>query len=358
LKTRHRIALLALIPTLLALIALGTAARGASACTTFCLRGGGEVLFGRNYDWEVGDGLVLVNKRGVAKTALPVTGARPATWTSRFGSVTFNQYGREVPTGGMNEAGLVVELMWLDVTRYSPPDRRPAIGALEWIQYQLDVSGKVEDVLKAAAAVRIDSEQPIHYLVCDRTGACTTVEILNGKLAARSGAALPVPVLTNDTYDESLRFLARAGEQGPEVAGPGSLQRFARAAGMVRRASAGKPTVASTFAMLDQLSQGPHTKWSMVYDMARKRIHYRTRANRAVRSLDLAAFDFSCRTPVRMLDIDAGSGDVTRRFADYRPAANRDLIQRSFRKTPFLAGSPPEAITALADHPASTTCRR
>ena len=37
----------------------------ALACTTFCLKNKGEVLFGKNYDWMVGDGLVFVNKRGV-----------------------------------------------------------------------------------------------------------------------------------------------------------------------------------------------------------------------------------------------------------------------------------------------------
>jgi penicillin V acylase-like amidase (Ntn superfamily) len=37
------------------------------ACTTFCLKNNGEVLFGKNYDWTIGDGLVFVNKRGVSK---------------------------------------------------------------------------------------------------------------------------------------------------------------------------------------------------------------------------------------------------------------------------------------------------
>ena len=41
----------------------------AFACTTFCLKGNGEVLFGKNYDWMIGDGLVFVNKRGVMKTS-------------------------------------------------------------------------------------------------------------------------------------------------------------------------------------------------------------------------------------------------------------------------------------------------
>jgi penicillin V acylase-like amidase (Ntn superfamily) len=31
--------------------------------------------------------------------------------------VTFNQYGRNFPSGGMNEAGLVIELMWLEGSR-------------------------------------------------------------------------------------------------------------------------------------------------------------------------------------------------------------------------------------------------
>jgi len=71
------------------------------ACTTFCYQDGGALVFGKNYDWNVEDGLVVVNKRGVVKTAMIERG--PATWTSKYGSVTFNQYGREFPSGGINE---------------------------------------------------------------------------------------------------------------------------------------------------------------------------------------------------------------------------------------------------------------
>lgn len=64
------------------------------ACTTFCLIGKGEVLFGRNYDWSIGDALILVNKKGVNKTATAAESSKvatPAKWVSEFGSVTFNQ---------------------------------------------------------------------------------------------------------------------------------------------------------------------------------------------------------------------------------------------------------------------------
>ncbi len=39
-------------------------------CTTFCFKSNGEWIFGRNYDFETEAGLIIVNKRGVAKTAL------------------------------------------------------------------------------------------------------------------------------------------------------------------------------------------------------------------------------------------------------------------------------------------------
>jgi choloylglycine hydrolase len=79
----------------LTLILLSLFVNQAFACTTFCLKGKGEVLFGGNYDWTVGDALVLVNKREVAKTATIIDSDNGAKWVSKYGSVTFNQYGRE-----------------------------------------------------------------------------------------------------------------------------------------------------------------------------------------------------------------------------------------------------------------------
>jgi len=74
----------------------------------------------------------------VEKTALlyPETVGQPAKWVSAYGSVTFNQFGRELPLGRMNEAGLVIEIMWLTQTEYPHSDRRPALRELQWAQYQ------------------------------------------------------------------------------------------------------------------------------------------------------------------------------------------------------------------------------
>jgi hypothetical protein len=70
----------------------------------------------------------------------------------------------------------------------------------------------------------------------------------------------------------------------------------------------------------------------------------------------LAGFDFSCGTPVKMLDVTAGgAGDVGAAFVDYSVDANRALIQSAFTKTPFLREVPVPARDALAAHPGTTS---
>src|SRR5687768_12351605 len=40
-----------------------------SACTTFFIHKNGQMVFGRNYDWVSGSGLVCVNQSGLTKTS-------------------------------------------------------------------------------------------------------------------------------------------------------------------------------------------------------------------------------------------------------------------------------------------------
>jgi choloylglycine hydrolase len=132
--------------------------RGGHPCTTFCIDNGDQVLFGKNFDWIGGEGLLIVNKQGVSKTALvnpEETGvSQPASWTSQYGSVTFTHLARDLPFGGINEAGLVVELMMLVETEYPEEDSRPYIGSLQWIQYQLDNFSMVEQVIASDSQVK------------------------------------------------------------------------------------------------------------------------------------------------------------------------------------------------------------
>src|SRR5262245_17242603 len=80
------------------LVALVLAAGDAAACTTVCFADRGTPIVAYNYDFYSGDGLVLVNPRGLAKTSS--LDGKPYAWTVRFGSLTFNQFGRDQPMTG------------------------------------------------------------------------------------------------------------------------------------------------------------------------------------------------------------------------------------------------------------------
>lgn len=346
------------LPILAALALTLASTVPAPACTTFCLRDEGRIVFGKNYDWNVGDGMLVVNKRGVARTADAEDDPKPARWESKYGSVSFNQYGRDFPSGGINEAGLTIELMWMEGSRYPAADARPAVDVLQWIQYQLDNHATVAEVLASEKGLRITSQVPIHYLVADRKGQVATVEFLNGRMVAHTGKDLPMAVLANSTYADSVAFARKQGDDAP--AGIGSLPRFARAASRVRTFDAkGADPVAYAFDTLDQVAQPGYTQWSIVYEVDRGRVHFRTRDQRKIRSLDLKAVDFSCATPVRVLDLDADvQGDVANRLVPYTRDLNRELVTASFRKTPFLAQMPEAELERVTRYPESDVCRR
>lgn len=323
------------------------------ACSTFCIHLGGRSFFGRNYDFEIGDGMVMVNPSGLVKKGFQREGPR---WTATFGSITFNQFGRDNPTGGMNETGLIVELMWLDEAKYPAPDKRAAVGVLEWIQYQLDTAATVDDVLASDGKVRIDGRVPLHYLVSDKSGRAATIEFLHGKLVAHVDDKLPVPVLTNSTYRESLEYLE--ARRGKVPSGPGSIERFARAALRLEELK-GSPVaepVTMIFKVLDDVAQ-PNTRWTIVYDQTKRAIYFRTDAQRPVRWVSMDAFSFACSEGVKLLDIDTRvEGDVAKKFKPYSPAANLAFITRTYAGTSVTRDTPSEEVAAIAAHPDSARC--
>lgn len=337
------------------LIVVSITVTGVFGCTTFCLKSNSEVLFGKNYDWMIGDGMLFINKRGVSKRSSEEV--NPARWVSKFGSVTFNQYGWESPSGGMNEAGLVIELMWLDDTQYPKPDDRPAVDVLEWIQFNLDTAATTDDVIRNSESVRIVSAVKLHYLVNDKYGNTATIEFLDGHLVAHTGDRLPAAALTNDTYVRSLEYSKRAGSPTSES----SLDRFTRAASKSKEfpnlSRKAKDAVDYAFETLANVAQKNSTQWSIVYDQKRGRVYFRTKKKPELKSIDTTTLDFACGTPVKVLDVDVKeTGDVTRQFKVLARETNRNLIERAFNGTDFLKSVPDVARNYYAEFPERFGC--
>ncbi|HUT20099.1 MAG TPA: metallophosphoesterase [Anaerolineae bacterium] len=281
-------------------------------CTSFCLDIDGQPVFGTNYDTvRSGTGLVFVNKRGVAKHGREHgTTGEVAHWISKYGSVTFNNTSYEHAWSGMNEAGLVISTMHLPATRMPSPDARPPLTMGQWQQYQLDNCSTVDEVIASDAQIRIRAENEDHHLVCDKTGKCATIEFIDGELVHHTGSTLPIKVLTNTEYASALAFLDRGHRRHLLDI---SLDRFALAAHMLDSydPETSSSPVAYAFDVLARVGNRRRTQWSIVYDLQGLRVYFRTRSNGRVRCLDLTALDFSCRTPVQMLDVNADlSGNV------------------------------------------------
>jgi len=342
-------------------IALALSGSPADACTSFLLRHPSGPLMAKNYDWDVADGLLVVNPRGLAKTALVDEDAKPVRWTSRYGSVTFNQYGREFPMGGMNETGLAMEVLWLSETEYPVPGDRNSINTLQWVQYCLDSFRTVSDVVASASELAIGGTATLHFLACDPSGNCAVIEFLNGKLVARSERTLPLPALTNNTYNDSLDYLNRTLGYGGEPVtpdGPGSLARYARAANGAHavRSKGGDQPVNETFVVLADVAQPDSTQWSIVYELQESRIHYQTSGNKETRTVDLSKLDLDCTAEPLVLELLAKTtGDVTSKLVPYTREANRNLIDAGFSADRISAPSD-EIIQTMVSYPDGLLC--
>jgi penicillin V acylase-like amidase (Ntn superfamily) len=324
---------------------------------------------GKNFDFHTDIGMIIINKRNVAKTALLEPPEKPVHWVSKYGSITFNQVSREFPFSGINEAGLIVEIMWLDESKYPDPDERAAISELQWIQYQLDNSSSVDEVIKSDEVIRITQSSPVHFFVGDSRGKASTIEFIDGKLVFHTDDNLPVKVLTNHTYQKSLQYLKpHQGFGGQEKFSftRSSLDRFATAAKKIKDYRSLRqpsiPIVEYAFDILSAVSQGKVTVWSIVYDVTDFRIYFKTVRENEMKIIHLRDFDFTCGPPVKVLDMNTAlKGNVTRQFVDYTTEMNRKMVfsvYNNYKANNFMNSISDPALEALARFPETLMCKQ
>jgi choloylglycine hydrolase len=290
-------------------------------------------FFGCNLDlFMPGDGLVFANQRGVVKKGwMESTTGEVAEWTSEYGSVTFSLAGREFAWSGMNEAGLVVSSMQLASGEYPERDERPALSDGQVVQYMLDSCGTVAEALEAITSVRVEEKQspPSHYLLADEGGDCAAIEYVDGDLLIHTGDDLPVRAMANMPYSRSAEAYERGGSRW-WWSNPGqSAERVAAAEKRSLGFDAASDTSAVNYAFstLVYYVAAPHTRWSIVYDITARKLYYRTDQSPTYKYISLNAFDFSCESPVLMLDVNAPlESGVEEDFVPYDTAVNRDVF--------------------------------
>lgn len=313
------------------------------ACSVFCLDGGNKLVVGRNNDWDYGAGMIIVNKRDQIKTAFTYQGESKnnlAGWISKYGSITFVQYGREIAFSGMNEAGLVVNSLQLLSTKYSDSDSRSSLSADQYVQFLLDNYKDIDEIIKSDKIIRIRPSSGIHYFVVDKSCDIITIEFLKGKTVFHYKETLPIKVLTNDPYEYSVNYFMRSGMKSIPDYNVSSVNRFVLVASMVSNYKPANPadTVNYAFDVLDSVRQLSSTKFQIVFDIENRMIYFKSQGFfnvpyhvQKIRYFSFGSFDFSPYSTSKILDLNTEvSGDVTADFKDYSTEINEDLIKNGW----------------------------
>ena len=302
----------------------------------------GMVVTGRTMDWsEDLHTNLYIFPRGTARRG--ANSSNTVTWTSKYGSVVATGYDIGV-SEGMNEAGLIVNLLFLPESVYArPDDHRPIMGMSIWTQYVLDnfatVSEAVGELAKQTFRINAPDmpggkQSRLHMAISDPTGDSAILEYENGELQIHHGREYQV--LTNSPfYPQQLAINEYWKQIGGLVMLPGtnrSSDRFARASFYVNAtAQSADPKVAvpTVFSVMHNVAvpngintpNQPHissTQWISVGDQKNRVYYFEPVLRMQVFWVDLKRIDFSAGQPERKLQMAGNDhtfvGDVTEQF--------------------------------------------
>jgi choloylglycine hydrolase len=241
------------------------------ACSSFVFKNNEQFYLCANFDDYTLYGYVIQNKRNVLKTSFNPFVDKKLKWTSKFGSITFTNIGRELPLGGINEAGLAITIMQTPKIKYPALDNRYELNEINWIQYVLDNFSSIQEVINSDSLVRINGYfDNVHYLICDKTGKSLIVEYNDGKMNCYTGENVTIPVLENSFYEKSVKQYKQEKENYV------LNSRFSRLAyHLENRDKSLECKPQDMFPILENAKQSI-TKWQIVYDIKNLQIYYRT----------------------------------------------------------------------------------
>lgn len=341
-----------MIPLMLTplLLALACTAGPAQACSRVVYLGPEEmVVTARSMDWKEDiRSNIWVFPRGMKRES--DSGPNSLGWVSRYGSVTVSGY--EVSTtDGMNEAGLVANLLWLAESSYpETDDDRPTLAISLWAQYALDNFASVAEAVAAMAPepfVVVSAETPggtgvglatVHLSLSDASGDSAIFEYLDGRLVVHHGREHQV--MTNSpVYDKQLALYEYWQEIGGTTMLPGTnraADRFARASFYVNaipRSSDPRTAVAAMFSVIRNVSvplgistpDQPNissTRWRTVSDHKNRVYYFESSLSPNTFWLALEDIDFTAGAPVRQLrviDQEVYAGNAVDRLVTAEP---------------------------------------
>lgn len=308
----------------------------AYACTRFVYHGlGNQIITARSMDWKVDVGTNLwVFPRGMQRTG--EAGPNSIQWKSKYGSVIASGYDLST-TDGMNDAGLVANLLWLVESSYPKYDgKSPGLSIAAWAQYVLDNFATVQeavDTLKTEPFTLVSDNVPgenrlatLHLSLSDASGDSAIIEYIDGKQVIHHSR--DYQVMTNSPIFEKQIAMEEYWKQiGGTVMLPGTnraADRFARAmfyVNAIPKSENEVESIASVFSVIRNVSvpyglttpDQPNissTRWRTVADQKQMRYFFESALNPNIFWVDLTKLDLSEKTG-KVLTLQLGKDQST-----------------------------------------------
>ncbi len=318
------------------------------ACTRVVYQGpDSTIITARSMDWkdEIPAGMWIF-PRGMQRNG--EVGPNSITWKSRYGSVVISSFDNST-TDGMNERGLVANLLWLAESGYPPYDRKQkGLTIAAWAQYVLDNFASVKEAVDELRKEKFmifsdfipgtDTLTTLHLSISDATGDNAIFEFIGGKLVISHDRTYNV--MTNSpVFSKQLALNDYWSGIPGTIMLPGTnraADRFVRASyyiKTIRQTSDARIAVAGVFSVIRNCSvpygistkDQPNissTRWRAVSDQKNLVYYFENVLTPNVFWVNLKKIDFSENAPVKKLSLgknETYAGDALDSFKNTSP---------------------------------------
>jgi penicillin V acylase-like amidase (Ntn superfamily) len=322
----------------------------ASACSRVVYEGpNNTIITARSMDWKFDlKSNLWIFPAGMQREG--VAGPNSIKWKSKYGSVVASAY-EIASSDGMNEKGLVANVLWLSEAEYPVRDlSKPGLTVAAWVQYALDNFATVNEVVEFFKDDKVDiisAETPdlkgsatLHLCLSDASGDNALFEYVKGKLVIYHNKSYVV-ITNSPTYDKQLALTEYWEQIGGTVMLPGTNKaedRFVRASFYIKACEQTdniRIALASVFGVIRNVSV-PYgitdpdpgkpnisaTRWRAVADHKNKVYYFETYDSPSVLWVDLKEADLKEGAHVKKLTLTTGEiygGSAVKYFTNAEP---------------------------------------
>jgi penicillin V acylase-like amidase (Ntn superfamily) len=320
------------------------------ACTRVVYKGpNNTVLTGRTMDFSIEiPANHWIFPRGMQRNG--EVGKNSIEWVSKYGSIGVSTWDIAI-ADGMNEKGLVANLLWLVESSYpvfNKTGQSKGMSISLWAQYVLDnfatVAEAVEELSKESFAIvsdfipGTDKFTTVHLSISDSSGDNAIFEYIEGNLVIHHDPSYTV--MTNDpSYSQQLAIAKYWKNIPGKIFLPGSVtsaDRFVRASffiDAIPQTDNTRVAVAGIFSVIRNVSvpygfeiEGfPNlstTRWRCVADQKELVYYFETALLPNTFWVDLKKIDFEEQSDVLKLDLSGNrsyAGEVSAEFHKSKP---------------------------------------